>query len=228
MVVLHIKNLILLLIIILLLQKCENKHEKLDLDMDKNSNVDLNQIDSLKYDGFLFTRNIDFFSLTAKDTIIPGNFNFYAFKKSLDSVTIINFIKGKFFVKRLIKKHNESYFIEERSIDSSDGGEISIIRYYYNANNIIITEITKSIYEKSENNSFLNNVLIINVDNVIEYSYKFNNHFDRNNSWKLNEEQLLNIESIVLNLFYDKNNVDIYEYPFSSLKKETSLWDINL
>lgn len=219
----------------LIFLNCDFKEKELNSSCSDSSRNFLNkiEIDSIKKKDFIFTNKINFFSLNEVDTIFPTekNLNFFAIKKEIDNIQILNFYRGKITLERKLKRYKSGYFYEDRIIDSRDGGEIHSLTYYYSNSKIIITEITNNVFEESDINSYLSQLIIINNQNVINYSYKYNNsfHINKNQKYLLSKNQLEDIEDIALTLFYDKENVNTYCYPFNDWMKENLyFWDINI
>jgi hypothetical protein len=208
-------------------KEIENSNTKLKYQME------MKQIDSLKNLGYLFAKKIDFFTLTPLDIITsPSNddISFYAIKKEKNIIYINVISYGQIIDVRKLNKLYSSYYVEERIIDSSDGGEIHYLTYYYSNTKIIVSEVTKNIFQKDESkiNSYFSRLFIITKSNVVEYNYILNNSFHLKKNIKLNGNQLENINEIALSLFYNKDNVDIYNFPFTDLKKEVLyLWEMN-
>ncbi len=205
-------------------KEIENSNTKLKYQME------MKQIDSLKNLGYLFAKKIDFFTLKPQDTITsPSNddVNFYAIKRTENRILISILAYGQVRESRILNKLYANYHVEERIIDSSDGGEIFYLTYYYSKSNIIVTKVTKNIFEEGKINSYLDELLIIQKD----YSKRFSNkisEFYKNEKLILTQNQLEKINEIALSLFYNKDNVDIYNFPFTDLKEEVSyLWEIN-
>lgn len=167
--------------------------------------------------------------MTPQEYINPSNeLHFFAFKKVNNLVNIINFNNGEIFMKRELKKHSSSFYKEERIIDSSDGGVIHYVNYYYSENKIVITVITENIFVSNKLNSYLDFIFIIEKNSVTHYSYRYNNSLHLNGNFNLSNEQLLDIDNLALSLFYNKENVNIYKFPFSSFSSEICfVWDIN-
>ena len=185
-------------------------------NINSNNNMNNKQIDSLKNQGYLFTKEIDFFSLNIKDTIssINNNSSYYAFKKMESKISIYHIDNGKITLKRNIEKFNAIIFKEDRIIDSSDGGEIHYLTYYYSEDKVIITIVTKSIFEENKINSYLSHLYIINNINTISYTYNLGYKFNLTEDYfSLSEKDLLNIETIAMSLFYDKEHIDVSTYP---------------
>uniref|UniRef100_UPI0040476239 hypothetical protein n=1 Tax=Flavobacterium sp. TaxID=239 RepID=UPI0040476239 len=221
-----------IILIIFSISKCNlnNKNTPEKMIKSKNDMIDSKQIDSLKNKGFLFTKEIDFFSLKVIDTVLSINdsSSYYAFKKLDNKISIQHLDNGKITLKRDIKKINSNFFKEERIIDSSDGGEIHYLTYYYSENKIIITIVTNSIFEDKKINCYLDELLIVNNKNVKQFSYKRGNKFHLTKDFLLSQNQLINIEKEALSLFYDKEHVDTSNYSFENLMKEVLyVWEIN-
>jgi hypothetical protein len=216
----------------LIFLNCDFKEKELNSSNSRRNFLNKIEIDSLKNKGFIFTNEIDFFTLSEKDTIFPTekNFDFFAIKKEIDTIQILNFNWGKITLERKLNRYKSGYFYEDIIIDSSDGGEINYLTYYYSKNKIIITEITKSIFEEDDISCYFDQLIIIDNQNVIEYYYKLGNnfHLNKNHKYLLSKNQLENIENIALTLFYDKENVNTQSFPFKDLMKEKLyLWEIN-
>ena len=231
MEVINLNKLSFLLASFFLLLSCnEKKNLKIDIINDAfkiNNNISLKLVDSLKAEGYLFVKNIDFFTLTPLDSINPSNeLNFCAFKKSNNLVNIINFQYGKISIKRNIKKYSSSFYKEERIIDSSDGGAMHYVNYYFSENKIIISVTTEDIFEQTQLNCYLDEILIIGKKSIIEYQYRFSNDLYLTKNFNLSNEQLLNIDNLALSLFYQKEKVDVYHHSINSLNKN-HLWDLN-
>jgi hypothetical protein len=216
----------------LIFLNCDFKEKELNSSNSRRNFLNKTEIDSLKNKGFIFTNEIDFFTLSVKDTIFPTekNFDFFAIKKEMDTIQILNFNSGRITLERKLNRYKSGYFYEDIIIDSSDGGVIHYFTYYYSINKIIITGITKSIFEESDVSCYFSHLIIIDNQNVIEYSYYLGNnfHLNKNHKYLLSKNQLENIENIALTLFYDKENVNTHSFPFKDIMKEKLyLWEIN-
>ncbi|WP_396175913.1 hypothetical protein, partial [Flavobacterium sp.] len=141
-------------------------------------------------------------------------------------VNIINFQYGKIYIKRNIKKYSSGFYKEERIIDSSDGGAMHYVNYYFSENKIIISVTTEDIFEQTQLNCYLDEILIIGKKSIIEYQYRFSNDLYLTKNFNLSNEQLLNIDNLALSLFYQKEKVDVYHHSINSLNKN-HLWDLN-
>lgn len=226
MAVFNINSLFFLALLFFLNQNCNHKNNS---NIETINNINLNQIDSLKSEGYMFTKKIDFFSMIPQEYINPSNeLHFFAFKKVNNLISIINFKNGEIFMKRELKKYSSNFYMEERIIDSSDGGEMHYVNYYYSENKIVITVITENIFVSNKLNCYLDFIFIIEKNSVTHYSYRYNNSLHLNGNFNLSNEQLLDIDNLALSLFYNKENVNIYKFPFSSFSSEICfVWDIN-
>jgi hypothetical protein len=207
-----------------------NKNIEKKIINSKNNKMDNKQLDSLKREGYLFTKEIDFFSLKPTDTILSTNdiYSYYAFKKMDNKISIYHIDNGEITLKRNIEKLNTGFFKEYRIIDSSDGGEIHYLTYYYSKDKVIITIVTKSIFEENKINSYLSHLYIINNINATIYIYKKGNNFNlKENYFSLSEKDMLNIETVAMTLFYDKEHVDETISPFNEFIKDLFVWDLN-
>jgi hypothetical protein len=145
-----------------------------------------------------------------------------------NKISIYHIDNGEITLKRNIEKLNTGFFKEYRIIDSSDGGEIHYLTYYYSKDKVIITIVTKSIFEENKINSYLSHLYIINNINATIYIYKKGNNFNlKENYFSLSEKDMLNIETVAMTLFYDKEHVDETISPFNEFIKDLFVWDLN-
>lgn len=219
------------ILLILSISSCNFNNKNVQKKVfNSNNNMNNKQIDSLKNKGYLFTKDIDFFTLKINDTIssINNNSSYYAFKKVNGKIYIYHIDNGEITLKRNIEKFYSNFFKENRIIDSSDGGEIHYLTYYYSEDKIIITIVTKSIFEENKINSYLSHLYIINNLNTIVYTYNLGYKFNLiEDYFSLTKKDLLNIETVALSLFYDKQHVDVSKIPFNVFIKDLFVWDLN-
>ena len=219
------------ILLILSISSCNFNNKNVQKKVfNSNNNMNNKQIDSLKNKGYLFTKDIDFFTLKINDTIssINNNSSYYAFKKVNGKIYIYHIDNGEITLKRNIEKFNSNFFKENRIIDSSDGGEIHYLTYYYSEDKIIITIVTKNIFEENETNSYLSHLYIINNINTTIYTYNLGYKFNLiEDYFSLTKKDLLNIETVALSLFYDKQHVDVSKIPFNVFIKDLFVWDLN-